>query len=262
MPGIKSLKLKNHLGSFFSAWCLLTIIPVPQKAGNLINNASMTIAYCPVIGILIGLSQASSFYLANLFLPPPVSILICILTTLFITGAMHEDGLADTADALFSRKSHQEKLSIMKDSRLGTFGTSALVFLFLIKFQLLSDLIATHSILLFVAAHVLARCCLAMLASMLPDINHTNQAKKLPSHQSRGMKTVSEYAIVTTCAMLVFCLMFSISQAIIIISTLSISTFLLCSFFKYHLQGRTGDCLGATEEISQLYFYAICLAFT
>ena len=128
-------KGKKLIRVFVTALRTLTIIPVPGKDTD---KFYLSIIFFPFIGAFLGAVYFGLNYLLETFMPQlallNAGFLLLALTVL--TGALHADGLADTADAFFSRKPKEKTLEILKDSRLGTFGTAALVFDFLLKFIL------------------------------------------------------------------------------------------------------------------------------
>jgi len=121
---MKSINLKNlhsELISFNSAVTFLTTIKLP------LNNFSPdgSVKYFPVVGLIIGIIL---YFLGtiNHLLTPLLQLIFLIVTT----GALHLDGLADTSDAIFSHRSLDEKLKIMKDSHIGTMGVISIIYYF------------------------------------------------------------------------------------------------------------------------------------
>jgi len=118
----------------------LTILPFPTKKGATEADLARATAYFPLVGALLGgVLLLSARLLAALWSPPTVNALVLILWGL-LTGGLHLDGLADTVDGLCGGTTREEKLAIMKDSRLGVFGAAALFGLLLLKFSLLGEL--------------------------------------------------------------------------------------------------------------------------
>ena len=131
--------------SFFSR------IPVELKVdvtANMLNQASR---YFAVVGVLIGACSAFAFYLSASILSIELALLIAMFSSVLLTGAFHEDGWADVWDGFGGGWTVENKLNIMKDSRLGTYGAAALFFILMIKYQALLALIQqniTHTALL------------------------------------------------------------------------------------------------------------------
>jgi adenosylcobinamide-GDP ribazoletransferase len=104
-----------------------TRIPVPadlEYNPTLLNRSRM---YFPAVGLLVGLLSAGAYWLSLILWSPSIAVLLSLVFSIWITGAFHEDGLADTTDGLGGGWSKERILEIMKDSRIGTFGTIALL---------------------------------------------------------------------------------------------------------------------------------------
>src|ERR1700740_173106 len=119
----------NDNRELLDALRFMTIIPVPSSdTANTPDWLSRCAKYFPVVGIGVGLVSAVVWLLADRIWGPVVASLLAVAASIAVTGALHEDGLADTADGLGGGSSVEKRLAIMKDSRIGTFGTLALVF--------------------------------------------------------------------------------------------------------------------------------------
>ena len=123
-----------------------TRIPVKLKVdvtANMLNQASR---YFALVGVFIGVGSALVFYLAASVMPVELALLIAMATSVFLTGAFHEDGWADVWDGFGGGWTVENKLNIMKDSRLGTYGAAALFFILMIKYQTLLALLNTSMV--------------------------------------------------------------------------------------------------------------------
>lgn len=116
------------LRRFCLALGFMTRIPVPMNWEVQDGELEKSIAYFPLIGLLLGFLSAAAFWVVSLILPGPIAILSGMLALICLTGAFHVDGLADTADAIYSARARERMLEIMRDSRLGTNGAIAVVF--------------------------------------------------------------------------------------------------------------------------------------
>src|SRR5579872_4934442 len=143
---------------------LSTIVPVgpaaPIRDGDI---ASASWAF-PVAGLLVGLAGALVYAIAHrIGLPVEVCAMLALAATMLLTGALHEDGLADTADGLGGGKSREQKLEIMRDSRIGTFGVCALLTSIILRWSALAAISDPRSVLLTLCAvHVAARAGLPL----------------------------------------------------------------------------------------------------
>ena len=119
----------NGNSEFLNALRFMTIVPVPSSDAAIAPDwLSRCAKYFPVVGIGIGLVSAVVLLLADRIWGPVVASLLAVAASIIVTGALHEDGLADTADGLGGGSSVEKRLAIMKDSRIGTYGTLALAF--------------------------------------------------------------------------------------------------------------------------------------
>ncbi len=133
--------LKLHLQAAIAAFQFLTRLPIPVAVPFEPQVLSRSVIYFPLAGLLIGWCTACAGWLLLLFLPaPPATVLTLVIWTA-LSGALHLDGWMDTADGVFSHRSRERMLEIMKDSRVGAMGVIAAVLLLLLKAALLGELL-------------------------------------------------------------------------------------------------------------------------
>ncbi|MDY6821488.1 MAG: adenosylcobinamide-GDP ribazoletransferase, partial [Deferribacterota bacterium] len=172
---VKTGFLKKEANSLFSALVFLTVIKIP------INDFSPnnSVRAFPLIGLFLG------FILYGLtFIDIEIIPLIQVIIYIFLTGAIHIDGLADTSDAIFSHKTTKEKLNIMKDSRIGTMGAISLVLNLLVKFSCFT--ILENSIyLLFIPAY--SRFSMVIAIYRLPYIRENSINKNFFNNKNNTM---------------------------------------------------------------------------
>lgn len=125
---------------FLLALQFLTRIPVTVRGNVEEKNLARSMAYYPVVGLLLGILTAAVYIILSQFFSPPVCDLFAVAFTVFITGNMHADALMDTADGFFSGKPKDRILEIMKDSRVGSHGVIAGCLDLLFKFVLLGQI--------------------------------------------------------------------------------------------------------------------------
>src|SRR5690349_11819108 len=134
-----------------------TRLPVPAWVGHSAEQLQGSARYITLVGVLIGAFGALILWLTALLLPSPLPVILSTAVTVFLTGALHEDGLADTFDGLGGGATRERALEIMKDSRVGTFGLVALVLTLLIKIAALDALPVTFAIAVLIAGHAFSR---------------------------------------------------------------------------------------------------------
>ncbi|MCH2046295.1 MAG: adenosylcobinamide-GDP ribazoletransferase, partial [Saprospiraceae bacterium] len=154
--------MKNEIRIFFTSLMFYTRIPCPSNIDHDPDNINKATRYFPLIGWIVGGLSYLVFYLASLLFEPSISIILSLITGVLVTGAFHEDGLADVSDGFGGGWTKQRILDIMKDSQVGAFGAIALVLLFLLKYTALEAVVdkckEPHILaLIFVSYHALAR---------------------------------------------------------------------------------------------------------
>ena len=120
-------RARAELGLFLAAAGFLTRLPLPAGEGWEADRMARASRYFPAVGALVGLASGAAWWLAGLFLPGALAAGLALAAMIALTGALHEDGLADCADGLGGGRSREEALSIMRDSRTGSYGVLALV---------------------------------------------------------------------------------------------------------------------------------------
>ena len=238
------------------------------------------LVHFPAIGWLTG-SVAVLVYLLVLWLwGSPVMLmasssllmalaaLLSTLATIWLTGALHEDGLSDVADALGGHASPTRALEIMKDSRVGSYAVITLGMTLLLKVLLLAALgvlQTTVALWVLVAAHVLSRFLPLLLVKMLPHVGLEGQSKTLQA--TGGMQQLPIWTAALWCTPLAG--LFVLDQgsgllAIVGMATAAAALAMLAMgwWFRRRLGGVTGDCLGATQQVCELVFYGAALSAT
>lgn len=252
---------------FVLAVGFFTRLPVPAVPNFQEADLNHAARYFPLVGLLVGLLAAVVWWLAGLLLPPALAVLCSMAATIYLTGAFHEDGLADSADGLGGGMDRARKLEIMQDSRLGSYGAITLVGILLFKFQALSSL--TPAILPFamIAGHALSRLAAVYLMATASYVRSVGKSKPLATTLTRqDMVYASVFGLI---CWLGFCLMLGVNH-----SAMAAGRFLLITglpvlgiwwwwrrLILRHLQGYTGDTLGATQQLTELAFYLGLLAW-
>lgn len=226
-----------------SAFGLLTRLPVPQ--GWPMRGAAS--AWCwPIVGLAVALiAAAAGSFILTLGMPAGVAAAVTLATSAFVTGAMHEDGLADTTDGLFGGWTRERRLEIMKDSAIGSYGTLALLFTALARWSALTALMATgaHWAAL-VAAAAIGRAAMAVTMSALPNARDTGLSK------SAGRPDASLAAIACAIAALL-ALMTTGAATLAILPLAALAALAVALLARARIGGQTGDILGATQFLAE-----------
>ncbi len=243
--------MPRELKVFFTAIMFYTRIPVPKGTGFSAENLNRATRYFPLIGILVGGVGALVFILVNLILSTPVSIVISIALMILLTGAFHEDAIADFCDGFGGGYSQEKILSIMKDSRIGTYGAIALILLLMSKFLLINEIDVAMIPLVIISSHALSRLNPVLLIFTLSYVSKDETSKSKPVGK-KGSLTTLILAILFGLAPL--CLIPLIYIPFLIL-TLGLVFVLFRAYVNKKVGGYTGDILGALQQFSELAFY-------
>ena len=226
----------------------LTILPVIDQRRASEETVAASFAWFPIVGLLIGVALAGEdWLLAHVFAQVIRSVLIVISLTV-VTGAVHLDGLADTADALGAGRDRDRALDILRDSRVGTFGASAIFFDLTLKILALSTLAGNRRYAALIVAPMLARW--AMLAgrrgtSVSAHVRLRLDACSAAKSQAREpcVAAFSNHRDADTRRVRPIALAIAVAIAIV---------FAMRSFYRRWLGGVTGDLIGACGELVEI----------
>jgi len=224
------------------ALALLTRLPI---AAPFARGAAAAWAW-PLAGLAVALIAALVAALAAAFdLPVGIIAGLVLATQIFVTGALHEDGLADSADGLWGGQSRARRLEIMKDSRIGTYGVLALGLSLLIRWAALVPLIAGHGLTgALIAAAMLSRAPMAVLAAALPNARGAGLA------QSVGRPS-RDTALLAVGVALIGALLAIGWGLLAPLFWVALATIALAALAKAKIGGQTGDILGASQQLAE-----------
>lgn len=246
--------MKNQFNLFFLALGFFSRIPMPGWVEYSTEKLNRSSRYFTLIGWLLGGLVALVFWLANWLFPTTISLWVAMVFSLLLTGAFHEDGLADSADGFGGGFTRDKKLSIMKDSRIGTYGAAALVMALLGKYLLLIE--SSNILLSIIIAYPLSRMLAASLIFDMPYVADEDSSKSKPLANNQS---ITDLLILLVTGLPIF-LLLPWQTATTLIFVLIIIRYALKYYFNKQISGYTGDCLGAAQQISELGIYALLLA--
>jgi adenosylcobinamide-GDP ribazoletransferase len=218
--------------------------------------------YFALIGLFIGVVTALILILLSSFLPISLAVLISMACGLLLTGAFHEDGWADVWDGFGGGWTVEQKLNIMKDSRLGTYGAASLFFILMIKYQSLVLLSAYNEnpvlalSMALVLAHTLSRTVSTSLIFSMSYVSEDAQSKVKPLAQHLSLNGL--LILLITSAVVMFFIL-PVLHCLVMIVCLWMIRFLLIIWFNRQLGGFTGDCLGAAQQLLEVAVYIVLL---
>ncbi|MBR0773403.1 adenosylcobinamide-GDP ribazoletransferase [Bradyrhizobium diazoefficiens] len=240
--------LKDLFADLRIAASFATILPVGPSvpAGDrAIARASWAL---PVSGLLVGVAGAAAYAIASkLGLTSTAAALLAIATTVLITGALHEDGLADTADGCGGGSTRERKLEIMRDSRIGTYGACALILSFGLRWSALAAIASPWAVTLALcAAHAAARAGVPAFMLLVPPAR--------PDGLSAGAGSPPTRSVAIAFALGTLCLVLALGpgKALIGLILLSLGGLILARLAIRQVGGQTGDILGAFEQIGEI----------
>lgn len=246
--------ITNEFKTFALAIHFLTRIPTPIDIDYSPERLRDANRYYPLVGAIIGTVAAVAFFISNLALPTLIAVLIATAATALLTGAFHEDGLADTFDGISGGYDRTRSLEIMHDSRIGTFGALALILVISLKVASLTAIADTTSIVTaLIAAHIISRTSTVIVkaTSTYARENGIAGPQDLPLRPINATIAIIT-ALVTLAAI---ALILSPSAAVLTIAGATIGHILIRLYFQPRLKGHTGDTLGATQQITELAIY-------
>lgn len=241
--------------SLLIATQFLTRLPVPQSLAASEEEIGHAAAFFPMVGMLVGGSGALLYAASRPFLPVTTCVLLVLIYSTLITNGFHEDGLADALDGFGGGWTREQTLKIMRDSRIGTFGALGLIFLVLAKYNLLSLLEWRDVWRWLIFAHTASRWTVLPLCLWLPYAREQGQGGLVARQISWRA------AVIGTLTLMVVSLLFPWGTALFAFVTVAAVVVISGFYFRYRLNGITGDCLGATNQITEvaLYFTAVIL---
>ena len=245
--------VRHQMNIFLGALMFLTRIPVGKQYAFRSEDLPRSILYFPIVGLMIGLLGGLVLFGAELFVPPVVAVLLCMGVTVAVTGALHEDGLADAADGLIGGLERQQRLEIMKDSRLGSYGAVVLWFSLTAKLFLLAALLEQGvftAVCALVVAHGLGRAATVTLLFSHQYVR-TDESKASPFGNT---VTLKEFVTALLAPILLSFALLG-SKAVLILIVAAATTWAAGVYFHKKIGGVTGDCLGAANQLVELACY-------
>ncbi|GAA5213017.1 adenosylcobinamide-GDP ribazoletransferase [Corallincola platygyrae] len=207
--------------------------------------------YFPVVGCLVGIVSAGAYWLTEPMFDSTIAAVISVAVSLLLTGAFHEDGLADTADGFGGGHTVDDKLRIMKDSRVGTYGVVILVVTLMLKVLTTASL---NNPQLIIAGHVISRAFAVTFISALPYVSEakTSKSKPLSTQLTKG-------GIVSVIAIALLTMLLLPMKAVLpTVVCLLLLWLIVRKLFLAQIGGYTGDNLGAAQQLSEAILLMAC----
>jgi adenosylcobinamide-GDP ribazoletransferase len=243
-------KAQQHWQQFLMAMMFLTRLPVGKWVQH---NAALQLGmprWFPAVGWLVGCMAALLLWLCASLLPWVPAVIIATALAIVSTGAFHEDGFADMCDAFGGGWEKEQVLRIMKDSRLGTYGTLGIGLMLASKLSLLASLPLSHALGALIAGHVLSRTVATSLLLVLPYVRDNEStdsiAKTPPAHFDKADLL---FTLITSAPALL--LLPLACWLPLLLGLLGLRCWAAWYYTK-RIDGYTGDCLGGAQQLAEL----------
>ena len=251
-----------------TAVMFLTRIPVGQSGSGEPADLAASTQYFPLVGVLIGVLASIVYILTSLIWDNHIAVALCLVSAVLLTGGFHEDGVADVADSA-GAWTREQKLDVMRDSRVGTYGALALIFTVLLKYLALSAIAENVGVsnadsmkavwivvATLVLAHVLARW------STLPLIRLTAYAREHSANKVFAEGVTNRRLLVGSLITLFIMIVCSFVLSSVVVYAFASACIVIAvsrQWFMRSVGGITGDCLGAANQLVEVTVY-LCVA--
>lgn len=248
--------IKKELQILGASILYFSRLPLPFKVSYNKDYQQKVLTWLPLVGLIVGGIGALVFYLCFLILPQMVSVLLSISAMVLVTGSFHEDGFADVCDAFGGGYTKAQRLTIMKDSRVGAYAAIGLILLFALKISILIEIKPEAIVLILIASQALSRWPLLLITKAWKYARENNDSKSVDT-----CKQLNTFRIVFALLISIAPMFFFHSWLIFLsVPLLVIVSFLFGVWFNYKIDGYTGDCLGAVQQVNELVFCLFCLS--
>jgi adenosylcobinamide-GDP ribazoletransferase len=262
--------MKKQLHIFFTALMFYTRIPCPKNIDHSPEYLNKASRYFPLVGWIVGGICFGVYYLSSIMFSIEIALILSMIVGILTTGAFHEDGFADVCDGFGGGWTKEKILLIMKDSAIGAYGAIGVVLLFLLKFNALFNLLNASEIvqhrelsvglqstfcnlLLFVSAHSVSRLAAVSIVFTHQYSREDASSKSKPIAQEFTWKEVIGALFFGLLPLVI--LSFFQWQVVLALVPVFIARFFLARYFQKWIDGYTGDCLGATQQVCEVVFY-------
>ena len=217
---------------------------------------SSVVEYWPLTGWLTGGAMAATLWAGSLCLPYGVAVVLAIVVRLLVTGALHEDGLADFLDGFGGGKDREHILAIMKDSHIGTYGVVGLIAYFMLLASTLLSMPPATAALAILAADPYAKMITAQLVMMLPYARKEEEAKAKTVYRRMDLKAGIGLTVQGLLPLAGFLWLTGVSWQLVLFAP-CIVMYLLYMLLLNKIRGYTGDCCGAVCLLTELTVYVV-----
>ncbi|MEM7182935.1 MAG: adenosylcobinamide-GDP ribazoletransferase [Spirochaetota bacterium] len=216
--------------------------------------------YFPLIGYVVAAASVCACFLSLKVWPPLLSVLLSCVVSILLTGGFHEDGWIDSCDSFGGGWTPEKILTIMKDSRIGSYGTIGFFFLVSLKIASLYAILGlSRGLFLFavLGAHTTSRFMASCVAQNYDYVRDIDSSKSKPIASAK--LAVTEMLVSFAITLLPYLVLSNGKSVLLLLVNVPFVAY-LAEYFKKHIGGYTGDCLGAVQQFSEVVFYLSVLA--
>lgn len=236
--------------NFLGAVAFMTRLPVPEQVHKLPASLSASAVYFPLVGLLVSAGAIILNHVLSGLVAHDAVIVLILVYFVAITGGFHEDALADAADGFGGGWGKDQILSIMRDSRVGSFGALAIALALLARFVFLKDIAPLRLDRYLVAGQVACRWTALPLAFFLPS------AREQSGQGARVAGQISALTLATGTLLTAAILAAALGMKALWVGLAAVLvTVASGTYFRHRIGGVTGDCLGAANQVAEVAIY-------
>ncbi|ALU26440.1 MULTISPECIES: adenosylcobinamide-GDP ribazoletransferase [Myroides] len=251
--------IRKELTYFLTAVMFFTRIPIPFKVPYSHEIMNKSQKYFPLIGYLVGGMAVLVYWVTSYLFSADIAIVLSMVSTVLLTGAFHEDGFTDVCDSFGGGYGKEKIMTIMKDSRIGAYGVIGIVLLLLLKFLALhniAELSTSFLLVVMLNGHITSRFHAATAIYTHRYVRDTDDSKSKPMANQKLSYSSLLFSLILA---IVPYILFDNWLFIIAFFVSYIGKIYLTMYFKKHIGGYTGDCLGTIQQVCEALFYLTTL---
>ncbi len=231
----------------------LTVIPIPGRREISAEEAGASLGYFPLVGLFLGAILAGIDWSLSLILPSSIVNAVIIIALLLLTGALHIDGFIDTCDALFGRRTVQERWQIMSDSRVGGFGVVGAFCLLLLVYVSLGGIAEAYKMVALILMPALSRWSMVYAIFAFPYAKPAGLGKTFKQQANwRKLVLATSLVLASTLGVLIIKGLVMMFAGLALIFMVWLIAAVLGLFLQRKFAGLTGDSYGTINEVTQV----------
>ncbi len=230
----------------------LTTVPIPRRREVNAEEIGASLGYFPLVGLFLGAILAGINWSLSLILPSSIVNAVIIIALLLLTGALHIDGFIDTCDAIFGRRTPQERWQIMSDSRVGGFGVVGAFCLLLLVYVSLGGMPEAYKMVALILMPALSRWSMVYAIFAFPYAKPAGLGKTF-KQQANWRKLILATSLVLASTLGLLIIKGLVFAGLALIFMVWLIAAVLGLFLQRKFAGLTGDSYGAINEVTQVF---------